>query len=110
MARVFLSHASPDRPVVRRIATALRAAGHETWLYEEEILVGESIPAAVERGLREAHFVVLCLSKEHNHAGETRPGLIGRAPPRPMSPTWPPLVRDSDMLRLCLQIPSDRPI
>ncbi|HEY0990305.1 MAG TPA: toll/interleukin-1 receptor domain-containing protein [Kofleriaceae bacterium] len=63
MARVFLSHASPDKPAVRRIADALRAAGHDPWLDEEQILVGESIPAAVERGLRVADFVVLCLSK-----------------------------------------------
>jgi serine/threonine protein kinase len=63
VARVFLSHAGPDKSAVRRIATALRAAGHDPWLDEEEILVGDSIPAAVERGLREADFVVLCLSK-----------------------------------------------
>jgi TIR domain len=30
---------------------------------DDEIFVGESIPAAVERGLRDAEFVVLCLSK-----------------------------------------------
>lgn len=63
VARVFLSHASPDKPLVRRIAQALRVAGHEPWLDEEQILTGESIPAAVERGLREADFVVVCLSK-----------------------------------------------
>jgi formylglycine-generating enzyme required for sulfatase activity len=63
VARIFLSHAGPDKPVVRRIAAALRAAGHDTWLDEDDILVGESIPAAVERGLGEADFVVLCLSK-----------------------------------------------
>ena len=63
MARVFLSHAGPDKPVVRRIAAALRAAGHDPWLDEDDILVGESIPSAVERGLHEADFVVLCLSK-----------------------------------------------
>jgi formylglycine-generating enzyme required for sulfatase activity len=63
VARVFLSHAGPDKPVVRRIATELRAAGHETWLDEDDLLVGESIPAAVERGLGDADFVVLCLSK-----------------------------------------------
>lgn len=63
MARVFLSHAGPDKPVVRRIANALRVAGHEPWLDEDQILVGESIPAAIERGLRDADFVVLCLSE-----------------------------------------------
>lgn len=64
MARVFLSHAGPDKPIVRRIAEALRAAGHEPWLDEERLAVGDSIPASVERGLAEADFVVLCLSRE----------------------------------------------
>jgi hypothetical protein len=45
------------------VAGALRDAGHDPWLDEEEILVGESIPSAVERGLRDADFVLLCLSK-----------------------------------------------
>jgi hypothetical protein len=45
------------------MAGALRDAGHDPWLDEEAILVGESIPSAVERGLREADFVLLCLSK-----------------------------------------------
>jgi hypothetical protein len=42
---------------------ALRKAGHDPWLDEEAILVGESIPAAVGRALRNADFVLLCLSK-----------------------------------------------
>lgn len=63
MARVFLSHAGPDKPAVRRIADALRAAGHEPWLDDDEVLVGESIPAAVESGLRRADFIIVCLSK-----------------------------------------------
>jgi hypothetical protein len=63
MARVFLSHATADKPAARRIAEALRAAGHQPWLDEDEILVGESIPTAVEQGLRGADFVVICLSK-----------------------------------------------
>jgi hypothetical protein len=63
VARVFLSHASADKGVVRRIAGALRDAGHDPWLDEEAILIGESIPAAVGRGLADADFVLLCLSK-----------------------------------------------
>jgi hypothetical protein len=63
VARIFLSYASADKPAVRQIAAALRAAGHNPWLDEDEILVGESIPAAVERGLRDADFVALCLSE-----------------------------------------------
>nr|WP_269084163.1 toll/interleukin-1 receptor domain-containing protein [Sorangium cellulosum] len=63
MARIFLSHASVDKPTVRRVAEALRSAGHDPWVDDEQILIGESIPAAVERGLRQADFVVVCLSK-----------------------------------------------
>ncbi|WP_437925279.1 TIR domain-containing protein [Sorangium sp. So ce291] len=69
MARVFLSHASVDKSSVRLIADALRAAGHEPWLDEEELLVGDSIPRAVERGLREADFVVVCLSTAATERG-----------------------------------------
>jgi nucleoside phosphorylase/tetratricopeptide (TPR) repeat protein len=63
VARVFLSYASADKPAIRRFAAALRVAGHEPWFDEEQILVGESIPSAVERGLRDADFVVICMSK-----------------------------------------------
>jgi hypothetical protein len=63
MPRIFLSHASADKAVVRRIWKALQTAGHEAWLDANEILVGESIPAALERGLRSADFVILCLSR-----------------------------------------------
>jgi hypothetical protein len=63
VSKIFLSHASADKPTVRRIAEALRIAGHDPWIDEDVILVGESIPAAIERGLREAEYVVVCLSK-----------------------------------------------
>lgn len=63
MARIFLSHTTTDKAAVRRIAEALRGAGHQPWLDEDEILVGQSIPTAVESGLRKADFVVICLSR-----------------------------------------------
>ncbi|MBK8259377.1 MAG: toll/interleukin-1 receptor domain-containing protein [Polyangiaceae bacterium] len=62
MAVIFLSHASVDKPMVRRIEKALRAAGHEPWLDENEIELGDSIPAAVESALRRSDFLLLCLS------------------------------------------------
>lgn len=69
MARIFLSHASVDKPAVRRIAEVLRSAGHDPWMDDEQILVGESIPAAVERGLKQADFVVVCISKSAAERG-----------------------------------------
>lgn len=63
MARIFLSYARVDAPTVRQIAAALRAAGHDPWVGEDQILVGDSIPGAIEQALRDADFVVICLSR-----------------------------------------------
>ena len=62
MARLFLAHASADTPTVHRLADALREAGHDPWVDEDRIDLGDSIPSAIERGLREADFVIVCLS------------------------------------------------
>lgn len=62
MARLFLAHASADTPTVHRLADALREAGHDPWIDEDRIDLGDSIPSAIERGLREADFVIVCLS------------------------------------------------
>src|SRR5262249_37733043 len=68
VAGIFLSYASPDKPAVLRIAAALRAAGHDPWL-DDEILIGEPIAVAVERALRDADFVVICLSQAAAESG-----------------------------------------
>lgn len=57
MARIFLSHASEDVAAARRIRDALRGAGHAVWLPEDEIDIGESIPAAIARGLTGSDFL-----------------------------------------------------
>ncbi|WP_437998575.1 toll/interleukin-1 receptor domain-containing protein [Sorangium sp. So ce185] len=77
MARIFLSHASPDKPTVRRIAEALRVAGHEPWLDEQEILVGDSIPGAIERGLQSTDYVIVCLSRAALASGWVNSELHG---------------------------------
>ncbi|MDC0743719.1 toll/interleukin-1 receptor domain-containing protein [Polyangium mundeleinium] len=77
MAKVFLSHAHVDKPAVRRIVDALREAGHEPWIDEQEILVGESIPGAIERGLETTDFVLVCLSRAAIASGWVRSELDG---------------------------------
>lgn len=62
MARVFLSHSSKDKTFVRRLAEDLAAMGHEPWLDEWEIRVGECIVTKVEHGIAEADCVVLVLT------------------------------------------------
>ena len=45
-----------------RLASALRDAGHEVWLDEWEIAVGDSIVERIDAGLSSAAYVVVCYS------------------------------------------------
>src|SRR5436189_1789505 len=63
MARLFISHASSDKPFVRTLAHDLNGRGHDVWLDEWEIKVGESIPLRLEQGIEDADFVLLILSE-----------------------------------------------
>jgi hypothetical protein len=62
MARVFICHSSRDKAIARKLADDLRTLGHEPWLDEYAIRVGDSIPGKIEEGLQNADFVVVLLS------------------------------------------------
>jgi hypothetical protein len=62
MARVFLSHCSLDKGIVRRIADDLAHLGHRPWLDEWDIKVGECIISRVTEGIENSDYVVLVLS------------------------------------------------
>jgi hypothetical protein len=64
MANVFVSHRLADASSARRLATDLKAAGHDVWLDEWNIRVGDSIVERIDSGLSGASYLVLCLSKE----------------------------------------------
>jgi hypothetical protein len=58
--KVYLAHASEDKPVVRPIAEFLMANGVEVWLDEWDIEAGGSLRQEMEKGLvRMTHFVVI---------------------------------------------------
>jgi hypothetical protein len=59
---VFVSHRGVDAAPAARLAGGLRDAGHEVWLDEWEIRVGDSIVTKIDEGLAAADAVVLCLS------------------------------------------------
>lgn len=63
MARILLSPAGTDRPKVRRLVEALRRAGHEVFIPEDEAHAGESLPKALERGLQQTEVVLVGLSR-----------------------------------------------
>jgi hypothetical protein len=59
----FLSHSSKDKPIIRQLAADLTAAGVTVWLDEQDIRVGDSIPAKIAQGLAESDYFVIALSE-----------------------------------------------
>jgi hypothetical protein len=62
-AKIFLSHSSVDKTFITKLAVDLRHLGHDIWLDEWDILVGDSIPRKIAAGLSECVFVAVALSK-----------------------------------------------
>ncbi|MGN8001503.1 toll/interleukin-1 receptor domain-containing protein [Sphingomonas sp. 22176] len=58
--KVYLAHATEDKPIVRPVAAFLMAQGIEVWLDEWDIGAGESLRQQMEAGLvGMTHFVVM---------------------------------------------------
>lgn len=62
MANVFISHRSADLSTAKRLATDLLGRGHNVWLDEWNIRVGDSIIGEIGDGLEGSSYVVLCYS------------------------------------------------
>lgn len=68
--RVFLCHASTDKPAVRELYGRLKADGFAPWLDEEDLLGGQVWEEEIEEVLRSTHIVLVCLSNNSiNKAG-----------------------------------------
>ncbi len=68
--RVFLCHASSDKPTVRRLYKYLSDSGFDPWLDEVELLPGYDWQMEIPKAVRAADVVVICLSKSSiNKAG-----------------------------------------
>jgi len=60
--KAFISHASADKQIARRLALELSRAGVDVWLDEWEIKVGESISRKIDDALDKCRYVILLLS------------------------------------------------
>jgi hypothetical protein len=60
--RLYLAHSSADKGYVRRIHADLKHLGHDPWLDEFEIKVGESIVSKIETGIASADYLILFMS------------------------------------------------
>lgn len=62
--RVFLCHASQDKPVVRKLYSRLLAEGWiDPWLDERKLLPGQDWRTNIEEAVESSEIVMICLSK-----------------------------------------------
>ncbi|MCL4274639.1 MAG: TIR domain-containing protein [Anaerolineales bacterium] len=62
--RVFLCHASQDKPIVRELYQRLNTEGWiDPWLDEEKLLPGQDWDLEIEKAVESADVVIVCLSK-----------------------------------------------
>lgn len=61
--KVFLSHSSKDKGIVRRIKDDLKSYSYKTWMDEDDIPIGGSIVENIEIGLKESDVLVVFLSQ-----------------------------------------------
>lgn len=61
--RVFLCHASQDKPIIRELYQRLLAEGWiDPWLDEEKLLPGQDWDMEIEKAVEAADTVIVCLS------------------------------------------------
>src|SRR5512141_1313450 len=61
--RVFLCHASQDKPIVRELCQRLGAEGWiDPWLDEEKLLPGQDWDLEIEKAVEAADVVIVCVS------------------------------------------------
>ncbi len=61
--RVFLCHASQDKPIVRELYQRLLSEGWiDPWLDEEKLRPGQNFDMEIEKAVESADAVVVCLS------------------------------------------------
>jgi hypothetical protein len=62
MANVFICHRKADVTLAERLAQEIKAAGHEVWLDDWKIDIGDSIVEKINEGLEGMAYLVLCYS------------------------------------------------
>jgi hypothetical protein len=62
MPNVFISYRSADSVEARQLADDLTAEGHDVWVDQDEVHIGDSIIQKMNEGLEGTTYLVLCLS------------------------------------------------
>ena len=61
--KVFLCHATADKPAVRKLYRYLRSKGMEPWLDAENLLPGENWEVEIPNAIFDSDAILVCLSK-----------------------------------------------
>lgn len=61
--RIFLAHASEDKPQVRRLYDQLKVHGLEPWLDAVDLIPGQNWREVIPKAIREATIFLACFSK-----------------------------------------------
>lgn len=61
---IFLSHASEDKPMVRKLCKQLLDDGFDPWLDENRLLPGQDWNFEIELALRNSDSILLCFSSQ----------------------------------------------
>ncbi len=59
----FVSYSWKDKKMARALYERLVGAGLRIWLDEKQVLLGESIPEAIEKGIERSRHLIILLSK-----------------------------------------------
>jgi outer membrane protein assembly factor BamD (BamD/ComL family) len=62
--KVFLCHASGDKPTVRGLYQRLIRDGVDAWLDKEKLLPGQDWQSEISKAVRESDVVIVCLSNK----------------------------------------------
>jgi hypothetical protein len=62
--KVFLCHASADKPMVRELYRYLKRRGLQPWLDEIDLLPGHDWDLEIYKATRDTDAIIICLSKE----------------------------------------------
>lgn len=62
--KVFLCHASADKPAVRDLYKRLTADGVDAWLDAESLLPGQKWKIEIPKAIQNSDIILVCLSKE----------------------------------------------
>jgi hypothetical protein len=69
MPKLFLSHSSKDNYFAGKLGADLKKLGHEVWLDEWEIKVGDCIVQKIEEGITDSDYIIIVLTPEAIESG-----------------------------------------